>query len=182
MFFCIRPFLFFSVLIFFSFQFLLAQSSDVLGEKNLYERMTIKKIIIKNNHSINDFVIKNFLEFKENETFVKEKLKNSFKKIYASQFFEDIQFAIEIIDDNAINIIIIVKEYPTIDKIKFVGNQSFSKTDLLSSVEESFPQFQDTVFYSKTLIQSVKNFLLDKYVEEGFLLAKIKSRYRNCFR
>ena len=76
----------------------------------------INEINIKGNDRVSTSTILNFTELKKGDDVDNNRLNQSLKKLYETNFFEDVNLTI---NDNIL--VITVKEYPIIQEIKILG-------------------------------------------------------------
>ena len=93
---------------------------------------------------------------------------NQIKKLYATNFFKDIQIQKENLEDNKIKLIITFIEKEQIDIIRFSGNNSINSDKL-----EKIIAAKRFDFINEITIQSDLKKIKREYIKEGFSEAKI---------
>jgi len=95
-----------------------------------------------------------------------EDLQQSVKSLWALRIFSDIQIYIQNQSAEGLDLLIRVQEYPRLGNVVLNGHDELSKKD----VEEALNTYRGMVV-TPYKIAKMKTALLDKYKEEGFLLA-----------
>ena len=124
----------------------------------------VKKIEIIGNERIADETIILFSEINLNENFIDIDLNNAFKKIYSTNYFNDLKLNFS---DGIVTIY--VKENPLIQTIKINGikNKSLVKAiEKITKKKEKYP-------FEESVILNQKNLILNIVKKQGFYLSTV---------
>lgn len=97
-----------------------------------------------------------------------EDIQQAVKNLWALAIFSDIQIYIDNQTSSGVDIIIKVEEYPRLNKIHISGNDEFDSDEL----EKDLTTYRRMIVSDYRLFK-IKEALKKKYLEEGYLLAKI---------
>ena len=124
----------------------------------------VKKIEITGNERISDETIKMFSDIKLGEDLNKKNINAILKKLYDTNFFEDISV---ILNQNKLRIV--VKEYPIIQSIKFDGIKSNSlKDDITRNLK-----LKNRSSFNENILNKDKNIILSELKNKGYYFSKI---------
>ena len=124
----------------------------------------IKNIDITGNKRISDETIIVFSSLKINDNLEPEDINDLLKRLYETNFFENIE--ISFVDQS---LKIIVKEYPIIEKISYNGIKSKTlKNKVLNNL-----RLRDRSSYNEILAQDDKKQILELLRNEGYLFSTI---------
>ena len=87
------------------------------------------------------------------------------KELFSTGYFESVD---AVIIDNTLNITL--NENPSINKIKFVGNERFKSDDLNKLIQDNSEEIN---IYNKSNVEKLKKILIQYYKAFGFNLIKI---------
>lgn len=138
---------------------------DYIGKK-------IASIRIYGNKNVSEFDIRDALPFKEGQILKEEDINNAVQNLYNTKNFENIKIYAKLLDNERILINILVIELPRIKEIKIFGEEELYEADL----KILLPFREGDIFN----VQDVKNgvdFLIKKYLSEGFFLASVSYNY-----
>jgi len=96
------------------------------------------------------------------------------KRLWDTHEFEDIQVFIEPIDDTRANLIIKVKEVPTLSKVEFKG-VSKSKA---KSFTEDLKLNKGKIFVNNDLLKRIERHVKQHYIKKGFLKVKVNEEVK----
>ena len=124
----------------------------------------VKKIEITGNERISDETIKMFSDIKLGEDLNKKNINAILKKLYDTNFFEDISV---ILNQNKLRIV--VKEYPIIQSIKFDGIKSNSlRDDITRNLK-----LKNRSSFNENILNKDKNIILSELKNKGYYFSKI---------
>ena len=124
----------------------------------------VKKIEITGNERISDETIKMFSDIKLGEDLNKKNINAILKKLYDTNFFEDISV---ILNQNKLRIV--VKEYPIIQSIKFDGIKSNSlRDDITRNLK-----LKNRSSFNENFLNKDKNIILSELKNKGYYFTKI---------
>ena len=124
----------------------------------------VKKIEITGNERISDETIKMFSDIKLGEDLNKQNINVILKKLYDTNFFEDISV---ILNQNKLRIV--VKEYPIIQSIKFDGIKSNSlRDDITRNLK-----LKNRSSFNENFLNKDKNKILLELKNKGYYFSKI---------
>ena len=133
-------------------------------------RQKIAEIAISGNERIEPDAIKRALQSQEGDLFSEAKLSEDLKRVYALNFFDDVQVDVKDSPEGKI-VTFIVEEKPSIQRIVFEGNKMLEQEDLLSALGYNLYAIVD----EEKLLESVDN-LKGLYREKGYYNAEIEHR------
>jgi outer membrane protein insertion porin family len=106
-----------------------------------------------------------------------EATQQAIMNLWNMKLFSDVEIVVDKTIGDGAYIIIIVKELPKLDNIKFTGNDEFSDKDL----EEKIPLEKGQVIAPQT-VKDIEYNLIKLYEEEGYPLAEVKvDQFVNSF-
>lgn len=141
--------------------------SITVDNKNLSANpLQITSVVVDGNTRISDNAILNYSRLNITKDLSSEDLKIAYSKVYDTGLFKNVEFK-----KNGSELIIFVEEYPTINKITFEGNRSFTD-DRLSSFLKLKARY---ALKPKVLEQDLSN-LSTVYKNSGRITARIKPK------
>ena len=153
----------FIILIFLSFLF-------VISSYRLVNADMIKKIEVKGNDRLADETIIMFSELNINDDITSEDLNNTFKKLYDTDYFKNINI-------NFINgvIVIEIEENPLIQSVIVNGIKNKSILDELRKITKKIEKYP----YLENKINDQKNLLINIVRNTGFYFAEIETKVQD---
>ena len=136
----------------------------ILNSINYSQAETIKMIDIIGNDRVSKNTIINFTELKVGDEINSEILNISLKKLYDTNFFEDVNISF---DNNLLSII--VKEYPIIQEIVFKG---IKKKGTIEDLKEAISLKEKNPFNELEINNDV-NKILNIYKRSGYYFVKV---------
>jgi outer membrane protein insertion porin family len=98
-----------------------------------------------------------------------EDLQNAVKNLWALRIFSDIRIFVINQTVEGLDLLIRVKEYPRLNEVTITGNDELSEKD----IKEEMDTYRSMVI-SPNRIFKIKENILKKYHDEGYLLAKVQ--------
>ncbi len=151
--------------------FLLASSmvfAQTLGET------TIERIDIRGNRRIPEETIRFYIQSRPGEAYSQERLESDLHDVYKAGFFENIE--IQERDGDAGKIIIfIVKEKPLIRAIEYVGNKSFTESNILDEFKERKVGLTIDSQFDPSKIEAAKRALKGLLLQNGRPLGNVRA-------
>ena len=137
----------------------------ILISVNYSQAETIKMIDVIGNDRVSKNTIINFSELKIGDEINSEILNISLKKLYDTNFFEDVNISF---DNNLLSII--VKEYPIIQEIVFKG---IKKKGTIEDLKEAISLKEKNPFNELEINNDV-NKILNIYKRSGYYFVKVE--------
>lgn len=132
--------------------------------------LVVNEVIITGNKTVSNQKIMDVLFTKVKQEFVTDDVIDDISRIYELGLFKDnISAETEILGHNGINVIFVVEENPVIEKIFFVGLNSYTEAELLLSLN---CQVGKILNYND--LRNDIQILNRKYHNDGYSLMKIK--------
>ncbi|MBN1567306.1 MAG: outer membrane protein assembly factor BamA [Acidobacteria bacterium] len=139
---------------------------------------TIERIDIRGNRRIPEETIRYYIQSRPGETYNESRLATDLRDVYRANFFEYIE--IQERDGDAGKIItFIVKEKPLIRTIEYVGNKSFSESNILDEFKERKVGLTTDSQYEPSKIEAAKRALRGLMLQNGKPLGTIRSEIDN---
>ncbi|BBM89608.1 putative outer membrane protein assembly factor [Spirochaetota bacterium] len=151
-----------------------AEASEItepLNESRLFEEedRLIGNVIIRGLKTVRKKKVRSVLSLKTGEVADPATIRASFKRLYDSGLFADIEFFSQVGEATAtIDIIVQVEEYPLIGEINFIGSRQFRIPSLRSAIDIARRQR-----YRENEVITARVDLLQKYRDAGFNNVKI---------
>lgn len=136
----------------------------------------VTKINIKGNNRISSETIKIYGDLKLNQDYSESDLNNSLKKLYETDFFEDIQ--IEIINNN---LNLLVKEYPFINKLIISGEKTKRYRDQIKKIIKLKEKRSFIKSYINNDIANIKSLYSSAGFSSTLVEIKTKEITKNSF-
>lgn len=136
----------------------------------------VTKINIKGNDRISSETIKIYGDLKLNQDYSESDLNNSLKKLYETDFFEDIQ--IEIINNN---LNLLVKEYPFINQLIISGEKTKRYKDQIKKIIKLKEKRSFIKSYINNDIANIKSLYSSAGFSSTLVEIKTKEITRNSF-
>ena len=128
----------------------------------------ISDVIVEGNANVDETLIRSVATLKKGNLFNLRSVSTTIKQIYHLGLFEDIRVFATKQDNNAIELMISVKEYPLLDHVEFEGNKKIKTKNL--ERELAIYQGQAVSPYRRKV--NIDR-LLKMYRGKGYLLAKV---------
>ena len=119
----------------------------------------INEINIKGNDRVSSSTILNFSELKKGDDVDNNKLNQSLKKLYETNFFEDVNLTI-----NNNTLVITVKEYPIIQEIKILG---IKRQKTVEEIKDEI-SLKEKNSFNKALVKNDLNTILNIFKRSGY--------------
>ncbi len=136
----------------------------------------VTKINIKGNNRISSETIKIYGDLKLNQDYSESDLNNSLKKLYETDFFEDIQ--IEIINNN---LNLLVKEYPFINQLIISGEKTKRYRDQIKKIIKLKEKRSFIKSYINNDIANIKSLYSSAGFSSTLVEIKTKEITKNSF-
>ncbi|WP_456442800.1 outer membrane protein assembly factor BamA [Caldithrix abyssi] len=133
------------------------------------QKVIINSIEIEGNETADASMIRLNSGLRAGQEVTGEDLQKAVKNLWALNVFSDIKIFVKNQTLNGLDLLIRVKEYPRLKEVIINGNDALSRKD----VEEALNTYRSMVV-SDYKIFKMKKRLLDKYKEEGYLLAEVE--------
>jgi len=133
--------------------------------QQLAQIITIKEIKIEGCKTVDEALVRTNFLLKEGKDYAPGKVSESINSLYGLGLFSDIQVFVDQ-SSEGLFVRIVVEEYELLDKLSFEGNKKLDEEELSEAVN----LIEGQVLPPQTLDQA-KNAVLEKYKEEGYLLA-----------
>ncbi len=143
----------------------------LLITSNLFSQtqsIIINSIAIEGNESADASTIRGNTGLKSGMSITGEDIQKAIKNLWALRIFEDVQVFITNQGTDGIDLLIKVKEYPRLNNINISGYDEFSEEDIKDALE-----IYKGAIITPYKISLMKEKVIKKYHDEGFLLAKI---------
>jgi outer membrane protein insertion porin family len=132
----------------------------------------IEKIVLEGNKKVSKDTILFYMKSTENGDFSQDKLKQDFKTLWNTGFFEDI--AIESEDGQRGKIIkVILKENPLIASVTYKTGKKIKKDDIIEKMQENNLSLMAFSHYSPSKIKKVERIIKEMLLEKGFNQGKV---------
>ncbi len=143
-----------------------SQTEGVIEEISLNNQEVISKIEVQGNQRIDAETILLYLKLKEGDVATQEKLNESFKALFGTNFFSDVTF-----DQQGRTLIVHVQENPIINRVAFEGNQKISSETLDKEIGLS-----PRTIYTRNKVQAAQQKLLQIYRQSGRFAARVEPK------
>lgn len=117
----------------------------------------INKIIINGNQRIEDATIRSYLEINEGESYEQKRVNDSFKNLFSTGLFSDLNITRE-----GNNLVINIVENPVINQVVFEGNRRIKDDELQSEIA-----LQSRSVYTRSKVQNDVKRILNLYRKNG---------------
>lgn len=133
---------------------------------------TIEKIVIEGNKKVSRDTILFYMKSSEKGLFSAGVLREDFKTLWKTGFFENI--AIEAEDGNNGKIVILkVKENPIIKKISYKTGKKVKENDIVEKLQENNISLTAFSYHSPSKMNRVERIILDLLQEKGYSEGKV---------
>ncbi len=138
----------------------------------------IERIDIRGNRRIPEDTIRFYIQSRPGEPFSEERLSRDLQAVYQAKFFESIE--IQERDGDAGKIItFILKEKPLIRQIEYVGNKSFTESNILDEFKERKVGLTVDSQFDPSKIESAKRALKGLLLQNGRPLGTVRAEIDN---
>lgn len=138
----------------------------------------IERIDIRGNRRIPEDTIRFYIQSRPGEPFSEERLSRDLQAVYQAKFFESIE--IQERDGDAGKIItFILKEKPLIRQIEYVGNKSFTESNILDEFKERKVGLTVDSQFDPSKIESAKRALKGLLLQNGRPLGTVRAEVDN---
>jgi outer membrane protein insertion porin family len=139
-------------------------ASGVLAQQA--SRPTIERIDIRGNRRINVETCRFYIQSREGDTYDAARLEYDLRSLYKANFFENIE--VQESDGDAGKVItFVVKEKPLIRTIEYVGNKSFSESNILDEFKERKVGLTVDSQYEPSKIRAAERSLKNLMIQNG---------------
>jgi outer membrane protein insertion porin family len=132
------------------------------------QKIRINSITIEGNKSANAGMIRLNSGLSAGLEITGEDLQNAIKNLWALRIFSDIQIFVTNQTVEGLDLLITVKEYPRLNEVVITGNDELSEKD----IKEEMDTYRSMVV-TPSRIYKIKEKILAKYHDEGYLLADV---------
>ena len=132
------------------------------------QKIRVNSITIEGNRSANTGMIRLNSGLSAGIEITGEDLQNAVKNLWALRIFSDIQIFVTNQAAQGLDLLIKVKEYPRLNDVVITGNDELSEKD----IKEEMDTYRSMVV-TPNRIYKIKDKILAKYRDEGYLLAKV---------
>ncbi len=132
------------------------------------DRPVIGRIKVEGNRRIQPDAILNKMDLKSGDPFVRSQLAEEIRSIYGLGYFDDVKISAEEADEGRVDIVVELKERPSIKQIQVEGNTVFSKDDILDALT--------TRSFSVVSLEKIRNDIekiKKMYEKEGYFQPEI---------
>jgi outer membrane protein insertion porin family len=140
-----------------------AYADDKVAKPAIATAQTIGNIIVKGNQRVETETILAYLAIQPGQKFNAELADMSLKSLFATGFFADVQF-----EQNDDNLIVNVKENPTVNQVLFEGQKSLTTEKIEKEV-----QIKPRAWFSVGRVQADKKRLIEVYRRSGHFSTQI---------
>jgi outer membrane protein insertion porin family len=155
--------------------FLLASSAvfaQISGET------TIERIDIRGNRRIPEETIRYYIQSRPGEPYSEERLASDLRQVYSAHFFENIE--IQERDGDAGKIVtFVVKEKPLIRQLEYIGNKSFTESNILDEFKERKVGLTIDSQFDPSKIEAAKRALRGLLLQNGRPLGTVRAEIDN---
>jgi outer membrane protein insertion porin family len=139
---------------------------------------TIERIDIRGNRRIPEETIRFYIQSRPGEPYSEARLESDLRDVYKANFFEYIEIQERDGDVGKI-ITFVVKEKPLIRAIEYVGNKSFTESNILDEFKERKVGLTTDSQYDPSKIEAAKRALRGLMLQNGKPLGTIRSEIDN---
>jgi outer membrane protein insertion porin family len=137
-------------------------------------RPTIERIDVRGNRRINVETCRFYIQSREGDPYDESRLEYDLRSLYKANFFENIE--VQESDGDAGKIItFIVKEKPLIRAIEYVGNKSFTESNILDEFKERKVGLTVDSQYEPSKIRAAERSLKNLMIQNGKPLGTVHS-------
>jgi outer membrane protein insertion porin family len=159
----------------------IAPATTTTGPYQLREpgQSIIQRIDIRGNRRVSVETIRSTIKSRQGEPYSETQLASDLRELYGTGFFEDVQIQQRDGDTGKI-ITFIVVEKPIILSVEYVGNKSFSDSDILDAYKKN-KQTQPiaNVWYDPQMIRAAERTIKDLMIQHGKPLGSVHTEIEN---
>ncbi|HTY63595.1 MAG TPA: outer membrane protein assembly factor BamA [Acidobacteriota bacterium] len=142
------------------------------------EGPTIERIDIRGNRRIPEETIRFYIQSRAGDPFSEERLAQDLRSVFNAHFFENIE--IQERDGDAGKIVtFVVKEKPLIRQLEYVGNKSFTESNILDEFKERKVGLTIDSQFDPSKIEAAKRALRMLLMQNGRPLGTVRSEIDN---
>jgi len=130
---------------------------------------TVDAIEIQGLYRITPESVQRHIRQRPGKALDRDAISDDIKRIYRSGFFDDVQVGFKVAGENTITLLYLVKERPTIDSIRYEGNDELDEEDLGKVVD-----IRKFAILSIPQIERNLTKIRELYVEDGYYLADVE--------
>ncbi|HUU04514.1 MAG TPA: outer membrane protein assembly factor BamA [Patescibacteria group bacterium] len=132
----------------------------------------IQKIQVEGNKKVSRETIQFYMKSREGGVYDAQKLKDDFKALWETGFFNDIRFESENGDSGKI-VRLILAENPLISSVTYKTGKKVKESDIVEKLQNSNIILQAFSYYSPAKIRKVKKIITDMLLEKGYNQAAV---------
>jgi outer membrane protein insertion porin family len=152
--------------------FLLLASGAIAQQAQQASRPTIEDIVIRGNRRINNDTCLFYIQSRKGDFYDEGRLEYDLRSLYKANFFENVE--VQESDGDAGKIItFIVKEKPLIRAIEYVGNKSFTESNILDEFKERKVGLTVDSQYEPSKIRAAERSLKNLMIQNGKPLGSV---------
>jgi len=138
----------------------------------------IERIDIRGNRRIPEETIRFYIQSRPGEPYIEERLQSDLRDVYNANFFENIEVQ-ERDGDTGKIITFVVKEKPLIRQLEYVGNKSFSESNILDEFKERKVGLTIDSQFDPSKIESAKRAIRGLLLQNGRPLGTVRAEVDN---
>lgn len=139
---------------------------------------TIERVEIRGNRRIPEETIRFYIQARPGEPYNEASLEYDLRALYRANFFENIEIQ-ERDGDTGKIITYVLKEKPLIRGIEYVGNKSFTESDILDAFKEKKVGLTVDSQYDPSKIRAAERVLKDLMIQNGKPLGSVHTEIEN---
>ncbi len=133
-----------------------------------YDTPIIKGIFVRGSTKFPETTIKNKIPFHVGQRFSIGTTNDAIARLHKLGYFRQIEFKVEHMTANSINLYIIIEEKPDLKEIIFIGNKNLSKKELQKKID-----FEKITAADEQELQKLTRIIKTMYAEKGYHFTKI---------
>lgn len=137
-------------------------------------RPTIEKILISGNHRYNEDTCRFYIQSREGDVYDLTRLGYDLRSLYKAGFFDNVEVQEEDGDTGKI-VTFKVQEKPLVGAIEYVGNKSFTESNILDEFKERKVGLTVDSRYDPSKIKAAERALKDLMIKNGKPLGNVHS-------
>lgn len=136
----------------------------VLPEAKVLDSLVIEGLSVNSPN-----MVRNSLEIREGKDLSTADVQESIKRLYSLGLFSAVDFFIITENDSSVSLRLKLQEFPVCENVEYAGNRKIKVKDFEEAVTIKRGQI-----VSDNFLHSIKQKLLDLYIDKGYNLAEIK--------
>jgi outer membrane protein assembly factor BamA len=138
----------------------------------------IERLDVSGNRRVSDTVIRSYIQSKQGKVYSEAQLESDVKELYKSDLFENVEIQ-EADGDVGKIVTFIVTEKPLIVTVEYIGNQSFTESDILAAYKKNkvAAPVADAL-YSPQMIKAAERILKDLMTQHGKLQGTVHTEIK----